>query len=208
MIRRSTVILLVILIALLGLTYYLKHRPAKPPEPTPVAEGGPLFLEAEGQPTSIRIENATGKVVAVQKNSSGQWAITLPKPGETDQGMVEAAVTQISALRSITVLDQSPSSDAIGLKTPAYIISIQFAGGSSHKLEIGDLTPTGSGYYVRQEKTIYVVSQSGIDALLNLLTQPPYAATITPTTAPSTETPTGISTLIPVTETVTPAVTP
>ena len=54
------------------------------------------------------------------------------------------------------------------------------------------MTPTSSGYYVRFDGgKIYVIEQSGIDALLNLLTAPPFPATATPVaTAETTSTPT------------------
>ncbi len=56
-----------------------------------------------------------------------------------------------------------------------------FVSGVSHKIEVGNLTPTSSGYYVRFDGgKIYVIEQSGIDALLNLLTTPPFPATATP----------------------------
>ena len=59
------------------------------------------------------------------------------------------------------------------------------------------MTPTGSGYYVRYDDgKIYVISQSGIDAILKLLNAPPYPATETPN--PTTES----------TSTLTPEITP
>ena len=60
-----------------------------------------------------------------------------------------------------------------------------FVSGSTHKIEVGNLTPTSSGYYVRFDGgKIYVIAQSGIDALLNLLTSPPFPATATPVATP------------------------
>ena len=74
----------------------------------------------------------------------------------------------------------------VGLAIPAKIMEFGFVNGTSHKIEIGSMTPTGSGYYVRYDAgTVYVISKSGIDALLNLLTAPPYPATETP--SPTTE---------------------
>jgi hypothetical protein len=67
------------------------------------------------------------------------------------------------------------------LDFPAYTIELTFASGLKHVIQVGTLTPTNSGYYVRNDAgNLYVVSQSGIDALLNLLIAPPFPATATP----------------------------
>ena len=78
------------------------------------------------------------------------------------------------------------------MDTPAYTIDLTFASGIKHIIQVGSLTPTTSGYYVRYDaRNLYVVSQSGIDALLNLLTAPPFPATETPLpTIEGTATPT------------------
>jgi hypothetical protein len=74
----------------------------------------------------------------------------------------------------------------VGLEIPAYTLELGFISGKSHKIEIGNITPTNSGYYIRYDDgEIYVISQTGIDALVNLLIAPPYPATETP--APTLE---------------------
>ncbi len=58
MIRRSTVVYIVLLLALAGTYYYLNHR-AKPadlevtPEPSAESQQGYLFTAADGTPASI-----------------------------------------------------------------------------------------------------------------------------------------------------------
>jgi hypothetical protein len=62
-----------------------------------------------------------------------------------------------------------------------------FTSGMERTIEIGVLTPTERGYYARGEDgKIVVVSKSGIDPLLGLLTAPPYAL---PTETPAPTTP-------------------
>jgi hypothetical protein len=67
-----------------------------------------------------------------------------------------------------------------------------FSGNIQHLLKVGTKTPSNSGYYVQDDDgKNYVISQAGIDALLKLLTAPPYAATQTPiSTATETQSPT------------------
>ena len=56
-------------------------------------------------------------------------------------------------------------------------------------VNIGVVTPSESGYYVQDAAggDVVIVSKSGIDALLMLLTNPPYLETLTPNPA-ATET--------------------
>ena len=57
-------------------------------------------------------------------------------------------------------------------------------------VEIGVITPTESGYYVRKADKILIVSRSAIDSLLGLLTNPPYLETPTPApVTPEADTP-------------------
>ena len=81
--------------------------------------------------------------------------------------------------------------NTLGLAVPAYTIDLGFVNGTTHKIEVGVLTPTSSGYYVRFDGgKIYVIEKSGIDSLVNLLTSPPFPATATPVpTSDTTVTP-------------------
>jgi hypothetical protein len=89
-------------------------------------------------------------------------------------------------LSIVTTLAPPPDLNALGLAAPADTIELGFVSGTSHKVEVGNMTPTSSGYYVRFDGgKIYVIEKSGIDAVLNLLTAPPFPATATP--IPTTE---------------------
>jgi hypothetical protein len=106
--------------------------------------------------------------------------VILPDEAAADQGSAEAAATQVTTMR---ILNRVPglAPEAVGLDDPEYIFSFQFTGGSERVVEVGVLTPTESGYYVRGEDGgIVIVSRSAVDALLGLLTSPPYAPTETP----------------------------
>jgi hypothetical protein len=118
--------------------------------------------------------------------------VTLPKTGTADQALAGAAETQVGALRIVTTLENQLNLGDAGLETPAYTIELTFVSGTKHVIQVGTLTPTSSGYYVRYDAgNLYVVSQSGIDALLKLLTAPPFPATPTPLpSTPETITPT------------------
>ncbi len=81
------------------------------------------------------------------------------------------------------ILDTVPDVDPgiVGLEDPEYVLTIKFTSGGERTVDVGVITPSESGYYVRDaEGEIVIVSRSAIDALLGLLTNPPYLETPTP----------------------------
>jgi hypothetical protein len=194
MIKRPTWILLAILALVIGAYFVIKNRPsATSTEATPTALGNNfLVTQADGTLQRLRISDKQNRVVQMQRDSSGTWVVTLPTLGAADQSLAGAAETQVGALRIVTTLENSLNLADAGLDSPAYTIELTFVSGIQHVIQVGTLTPTSSGYYVRYDAgNLYVVSQSGIDALLNLLTAPPYPATETPVpTIEDTATPT------------------
>lgn len=190
LISRGTWIALLLLALVAGYTYYLNNKAETEAEATatPAAEIEFVFGNDTGILTSMEVAPAEGETVKVERNSENAWAVTQPLELEADQGVVEAAASQITAL---TVLDRVDADlDILGLDSPQYTINITFEDGSKHTLEIGDNTPTNKGYYARlDKKDILIVSLSGIDALTNLVNTPPYLYTPTPTPVPSTPTP-------------------
>jgi hypothetical protein len=176
MVKRPTIILLVVLALVIGAYFVIKNHPFNASGASPTATGSSyLITSADGVLQSLRIDDNQGHTVMMQRDPSKVWVVVKPTPGEADQSLAGAAETQVG-----------------GLDSPVDTIQLTFDSGIQHKLEVGGLTPTGSGYYVRFDGgQIYVISQSGIDSLLNLLTAPPYPATATPVfTETPAETPT------------------
>ncbi|RME90768.1 MAG: DUF4340 domain-containing protein [Anaerolineae bacterium] len=189
MIRRSTWVLLVVLVVLGGLYWYLNRSPEEETaEPTPAVSLEYLFSGAEGEVTGIRVASREGDEVQVVRNLAGEWAMTRPQAAAADQGMVGAAAAQVFALRVLNrVGDIAPAT--VGLNNPAYTVTITF-GDRMRTFAVGDMTPTGSGYYVMMDEEILVVDRPGVEALVQLASNPPYAPTPTASpAAPATSSP-------------------
>ncbi|MGA2502953.1 MAG: DUF4340 domain-containing protein [Anaerolineales bacterium] len=208
MIKRPTWILLVIL-ALVVVAYFVMKGQGigtfSSSTPTATATNF-LITPSDGTLQVLRITDAKEHIFQMQRDTSGTWVVTLPTTGTADQSLAGAAETQVGALRIVTTLDNSLNLSDAGLNTPADTIELTFVNNVKHTIQVGILTPTGSGYYVRFDTgNLYVVSHAGVDALLNLLTAPPFPATETPTsTVAETATPTlVIATPSPSLETVT-----
>lgn len=188
--RAGTWIAVLLLIALIGLTFFLKSEKGKSilADATPISTPVALFSAEDGGVSSIEIKPAEGESVKVARNAENVWAMEMPITAEADQGLAEAAATQVSALQVLSQIENA-NPEIFGLKNPAFVIALEFQSGSKHTLEVGDATPTNNGFYVRLENgRIMIANQDGISSLLQLVYSPPYLNTPTPTALPSTST--------------------
>jgi len=182
--------MLVLFILLIGVYFIVKNQQetaAAQATPTPGATS--LFGPQEGQPTSIEVAPDEGETVRLARDAQGVWVLELPIRAEANQALAEGAASQAAALKVERELENRDL-EIFGLDVPAHVITIEFDSGTRHVLEIGDSTPTRSGYYVRlDEDRLMIVGMNGIDALMNLAVSPPYLNTPTPSPLPPTETP-------------------
>ncbi len=208
MIKRSTWVVLVIFIALAAFAIFRKYNANSQPlfvekGGTPTATITPvqyLFSAEDGTPVSFAIEDKqNGGAVELKLGANGAWALIQPEAAAADAGSVQAALSQVNALRILSTIPQL-SADAVGLQSPTYTITVEFSGGKKYVAEIGDVTPSDDGYYVRKDNgPVLVISRDGLDALIAMLQTPPYLETPTPspTLAPTEtnlpqETPSGV----------------
>ena len=145
--------------------------------------------------------DSIGVSVEVARDQSGAWVVRAPTQAAANQASAEAAATQVGALRVLGSVELGP--EIVGLDKPAYTLTVTFGPGTTHQVVVGSVTPIQDGYYAQLDGgPIKVVDKVGLDALLGLLTSPPYLATLTPvaTSTPSPEpaTPTLEATLMPV----------
>jgi hypothetical protein len=188
MIRRSTVVYIVLLLVVVGVYYYLNNR-EQPADIEVTSEPGTevalayLFTSEEGTPTGIRIESKSGDTVEVARGEDSAWELIQPVEAPADQAASEAAATQVTAMRILdTVPDVDP--EILGLESPEAVLTVKFTDGQERTVDIGVITPSESGYYVRNtEGEIVIVSRSAIDSLLGILIAPPYLETSTPVTS-------------------------
>jgi hypothetical protein len=184
MIRRPTVVYITILLAVLAVYLYFNSRQQSAeaePTPGPGTEVSYLFTAEAGSPANIQIQAQSGETVELARNPENAWALKQPAAAAVEQGSSEALAGQIMAMRVLEKTDKIDP-EAVGLDEPAYILTVKFNNGTERTAKIGVVTPTGSGYYV-QDSTggdVMIISKSSVDALLGLLTAPPYLETPTP----------------------------
>ena len=183
--RRSTLVYVLLFVIATVVYIVLNNRTKSGTDEelsTPVAteEISFLFDAADGVPTSIRIESKAGEIVEVARNADSAWAVILPIEAAADQGYAEAAASQVTTMLVQNRI-QNVDLEVMGLNDPEYVLIVRFTSGVERKAEVGVITPSESGYYVRNDAgETLIVSRDAVDVLLGLLTNPPYAPTETP----------------------------
>ncbi len=185
--RRSTVVMLVLLAILAGLYWYMQQPEniiQRVTQPTPTATRvslGMLIGPEQGQATRIVIESSSGTSISLDK-SMGIWMLLTAEGNlPADPNAMDYAASGISELRILSKVDPAPDLASISLAPPAYRLSIAMSDGSQVIFSVGAKTVTQSGYYVQStDGNVYVVATFGIDALTGLVSFPPYLQTPTP----------------------------
>ena len=182
--KRSTTIILIIFVALAGLMAYLKQKDdgtaIDDVETTPTAPVEFLLTNTDGVPSTIDIQSNTGEQVTIARNERGVWVLKQPIETGANQGSAEAAATQIKSLRIVS--HPEVATDVVGLNPPSYTLTVELSSGSEKIVRIGDITPTGSGYYANIEgsEEVLILSKDGVDSLVIMLESPPYENTPMP----------------------------
>jgi len=186
-IQLGTLITLTLFAAIVLTMIFLNRQDQTKAEEALPTSAAPVFLFDEtkdGALTSIEVKPAQTAAVKIALGADKAWAFELPTQTAADQALVTSAATQVFALTKGAELDGKMS--IFGLDAPNYVITLTFAGGKTHVLEIGDATPTNSGYYARLDQSAaFITDLSGADALSNLAEYPPYAVTPAPEVTPA-----------------------
>ena len=188
MIKRSTVVMVVILALLAGLAYYLQ-QPNNPITKTLASVGttpttiplGSLLPPNAGPLSELSIQSADGQSVAlIDKGKGWTVAVGTAQPVPADQSAAEQAVTQaLSLTLTNRVPTPGPDLSVYGLDKPAYVLMCIISDGSTVTYKIGTTTVTGDYYVMEADGSIVTVSKSSLDTLIGLLKQPPLPATAT-----------------------------
>lgn len=195
MIRRSTLVLLVIFVALVaGTIFWQRSQVNKAAAETTATPGSQLLFHFKGNIAGLRLERTSGGLLELGRDAQGAWQLVYPKADGTDVAAVEGAVSQLISTPVLSTLEEGPSMEAAGLATPVYRLLINLDDGSQTVMNIGNVTPTGTGYYVLvSQQGISIVSKVSLEPILKLLDNPPIMPTSTPTPEAGSQNTPGVS---------------
>ncbi len=186
MVRRSTLILLVVFALLVGIAWILQRNQTNKQEiaatMTPTTTVAYLYNLSGRQVDDINITDSYGNQVEVYLDSaSGNWAIRNLPIEQADSIQIESITAQLLALQAVETLIQPPPLDSIGLEAPTYTINITTTDGGQLVVNVGSITPIGTGYYVKVgSDRIVIVDKVVMDDIVNSLSNPPLLPTATP----------------------------
>jgi hypothetical protein len=193
--KRSPAILLFLLAVVTGIYLFLKYRPVKKEDSEPSQTPNPYLInrdEAAGDIISIQIRDSQGNAVLITKSADDLWSVKKPTFGLADTTKMTMLSTQLYALGIEGTLDAAIDPSNIGFQPPAFTVDVKYSDGMVITFDVGEATPSGNSYYTRMDGKIYMISQYNIEAIINLLKDPPYIAT--PTAIFASETATSVST--------------
>lgn len=155
---RSTLILLVVFLGLLGYIYFVESK--RPPDTGSEAKPKAFSVTAD-KIEELRVKAASGETATLKK-TSGAWQLVEPVAVPADESEVSSITSNLSSLEVQRVVEENPSDlKDYGLTSPRVEVAFKASGDKDFKrLLIGDKTATGSDLYARlgDEKRVVLVS--------------------------------------------------
>ncbi len=190
--QRTTIILFVALAVLGGIAYYLNTNPeAAGITPTPTVGDSERLWDVASGTGEVKafsvIDNVNNVTFTAEHLVGDTFKIYAPRAGEADQQKLNDAYLTMGALYVNRTITETTDLTDFGLLQPDYTIVATTVDGRTLMASVGKKSPTGSGYYVLRsgESNAVVVSSYGLDLLLALPMNPPFA---TPAPAATLET--------------------
>lgn len=174
MVRKPTLILLVVFAVLIGLVIFLQKNPqpskvSQTPSPTPMAYVFPGVEQGSITKIELKIKGSS-EVIQVRRDGQNEWVLGPDGEEKVEIGKVEQLRAEITALRVNTQMPEDMIDSALGLVDPAFTLIVQTSQNQKHALQIGDLTPIATGYYAQyNEGTAFVVSNTAVDTIVGLM---------------------------------------
>lgn len=160
--KRSTLILLLLAIALGGAVYYVMQQDKKLGTSRDSEETSkPAFKFKSDDIVAISITRA-GQTTHLE-NQSGKWQITSPINTEADGSSIDAIIgdlTNATVERTLVMTDSLQRGS--GLSNPAITVEVKLKNGEQHKVALGRQDPTATAAYalIDQNKDVALLSPS------------------------------------------------
>lgn len=138
--------LLLLLVAALGLGAYIYFvESEREPAGTETKEKAFTIEASAIEELEVR---ATSSETATVRKTGETWALTAPIATAADDAAVQAILSGLTGIEIERVLDDSPESlTPFGLEVPRIAVTFRSTDGASHRLRLGNKTPTSSGLY-------------------------------------------------------------
>jgi hypothetical protein len=201
--RGTLIILAVSLIVIVGAFLLTSNQASQTADATPTpAGGGPLFPDlAVDSVISLGVtDNATGAFTRLEK-VDGEWTISGPEDAATRVLDPEAITIALNTAVALAAESQFEVEDLaeFGLDNPAFTIEID-DGTTLNVVLVGNANPGETRFYVQRREiavneagtpetaannSVYLVMNTAINSLTDLIANPPFEALPTATVTPT-----------------------
>lgn len=162
---RSTLVLLVVLIGLVGYIYY---RGRSGETATDTREEVFAGVEADAI-EEVRIKAADGETTVVRKVDNA-WRVVEPLGAEADSGELSSITSSLASLDIQRVVEENATDlKQYGLEPPRIEVAFRAKGDKEpRRIDFGERTPTGGDLYARlpDQKRVFLVA-SYLDSTFN-----------------------------------------
>jgi hypothetical protein len=142
---KTTIALVVVLIGLGAYIYFVTWK-----QPATTSKQDKVFASVKGDAIdSLTVKAESGDTTTVEKKD-GTWTITSPVQAKADEAEVSGITSNLASVDVVRVIDEKPANlEPYGLAKPRIEIDFK-AGSASHKLLIGEKSPTGADLFARR----------------------------------------------------------
>lgn len=153
---RNLIILVVVLLAIVGsiLIYNFVFKS----DTSPVDDKSISISKFESDKVSeFTLEGTEGKIVF--KKNGTEWELVSGGNFPLDKTNVSSVITNMADLTAYKLIEENVSSmEKYGLDKP-YKITVKLSDGTESVVEVGNMTPTKQGYYVKKggSNTVYAI---------------------------------------------------
>lgn len=143
---RSTFVLLLVLLGLIGYIYFYERKQPGPGEK--VEQKEKVFTIEADKIEEVDVKAASGEMTVLKK-ANGAWTIVEPLSAKADEGEASSLVTSLATLEIQRVVDENATDLAqFGLAKPRIEVGFKKAGqAGASRLLLGDKNATGGELY-------------------------------------------------------------
>lgn len=141
-------LLAVAALAVLGIGVFLSNKYKKDDDKKGSSDAPKILTIPEDQITRIEIRKRDGAQTTLEKTD--KWKISTPAAFNADQEAVNSLVTAVASLASERLVEERAADlNMFGLNAPQLEVTITKKDGKTSKVQVGDETATGGGFFAK-----------------------------------------------------------
>jgi hypothetical protein len=165
---RNAIILVVVVALLVGAYFLFSNMKKEEGDTTDTASSTIKLIDfSTTDVTDVTLKNQEGTFVITHKDTD--WVLVSPTDLKADSSVLSSIAINASSVSASKLVEENAQDlSKYGLDKSPVVVTVKKKDGTEKSLEIGDLTPIKSGYYVKLtgENKVYVLDEYSAESLL------------------------------------------